>query len=103
MASFPLSLKRPDLVEVRGLINGEWIHPGDGETFPVYDPSNGKVIQNCPSFNIDDFRRAIGLAQAGFEDFSRSTTAKERGAILREWNDLVLEHEEDCKHSLKLV
>lgn len=98
MASFPVSLNRPDLVEDRGLIGGEWIRPDDGESFPVYDPSNGKVIQNCPSFNTKDFQRAIDLAQVGFEEFSASTTAKERGALLRRWNDLVLQHEEDCKN-----
>lgn len=95
MASFPLSLKRPDLVEVRGLVGGEWVRPDDGETFPVYDPSNGKVIQDCPSFNTKDFQRAIDLAQTGYEEFYASTTAKERGALLRKWNDLVLENEED--------
>lgn len=97
MSSFPVSLKRPDLVEVRGLLGGEWVRPDNGETFPVYDPSNGKVIQDCPSFNTKDFQRAIDLAQAGFEEFSTTTTAKERGELLRKWNDLVLEHEEDRK------
>lgn len=97
---FSKLLKDPTLLETRGLVAGEWTFAADKKTFPVYEPSTGRVLLECSDFGQQDFIRAIEVADKGYEKFSSTTTAKERGSMLRRWNDLILSNAEDreCVH-----
>src|SRR5690606_34800342 len=68
------------------LINGQWVT--SGATFPVYDPATGHEIARVPNLGIREATEAIDAAEEALPSWS-AMTAKERGAILRRWFDLI--------------
>jgi succinate-semialdehyde dehydrogenase / glutarate-semialdehyde dehydrogenase len=92
-----IPIRNSKLFDTRGLVGGSLKSAVNNKTFPVYEPSSGQVLGYCSDFGQQDFIDAIDTAEAGFREFSVSTTAKERGALLRRWNDLTLENVDDCK------
>lgn len=94
-----ITLQNAELLDGRGLIDGEWTSAKDDRTFDVYEPSTGKVLGPVSNFGEGDFIRAIHSADHAFLQFSRSTTAKERAALLTQWERLILENADDCKVS----
>lgn len=97
MESNKYSLRDPSLLNSQGLIGGTWKSAPLDKTFPVIEPSTGDVLRQCADFSKQDFIDAIESAHDGYQDFYSSTTAKERGVILRKWNDLILANSEDCE------
>lgn len=95
MESNKYSLRDPSLFNSQGLIGGTWKFATSGKTFPVFEPSTGDVLSQCADFSKQDFIDAIESAHDGYEEFYSRTTAKERGVILRKWNDLILANSED--------
>ncbi|KAF7563313.1 hypothetical protein G7046_g810 [Stylonectria norvegica] len=98
----PIPIQNTSLLDNRGLVAGEWKNARSGKTFPVYEPSSGEVLRECADLGLEDFVAAIDSADAGFREFSTSTTAKERGAMLRKWYELILENLEDLAIILSL-
>lgn len=72
-----VALQNADLLECHGLIGGAWVAAHNDKTFPVHDPSTGKVLGLVGDFGEDDFIRAIRSAEVAYRQFSRNTTAKE--------------------------
>ncbi|KFY04917.1 hypothetical protein O988_00417 [Pseudogymnoascus sp. VKM F-3808] len=96
------SLRDPSLLNSQGLISGTWKSAPLEKTFPVIEPSTGDVLHECADFSKQDFIDAIESAHDGYQEFYSSTTAKERGVILRQWNDLILANSEDLATILSL-
>lgn len=94
-AQFSVHLKNPFIFDSRGFIAGQWTDAPSGKTFPVYEPSSGQILAHCTDLSQEHFVKAIESAHSGFRQYSRSTTAKDRGTCLRKWNDLILENAED--------
>jgi succinate-semialdehyde dehydrogenase/glutarate-semialdehyde dehydrogenase len=92
-----ITLQNAELLDGRGLIDGAWTSAKNDKTFEVYEPSTGKVLGLVSNFGEDDFVRAIRSADTAFLQFSRSTTAKERAALLTQWERLILKNTDDCK------
>jgi succinate-semialdehyde dehydrogenase/glutarate-semialdehyde dehydrogenase len=63
------------------------------QTFEVTNPADGAVLATLPDMGAAQTRAAIDAAQAAFPAWA-ARTAKDRGAILRRWSDLILEHTE---------
>lgn len=99
-AMFPTKLSDPSLLINNGLVAGNFRSSGSKREFPVYEPSTGNVLQSCADMAKEDFIEAIQSANAGFESFSTTTTAKARGEILRKWYDLILQHKDDRTYDL---
>jgi len=78
----------------RAYIDGEWVDADSGETLPVSNPANGKIIAEIASCGTAETRRAIEAAEKAQVGW-RQKTAKERAAILRNWYRLVMEAQED--------
>jgi succinate-semialdehyde dehydrogenase/glutarate-semialdehyde dehydrogenase len=97
MDSRAFGLRDLSLFDSQGLIAGTWKSAPLGKSFSVIEPSSGNVLGQCANFGSDDFVQAIDFAYDGYQQFYASTTAKERGSILRRWNDLILENSEDRK------
>lgn len=97
MGQNKFNLRNASLLDSQGLIAGSWKSAPGGKTFAVSEPSTGDVLAECANFGKQDFIDAIESAHGGYQKFSSSTTAKERGAILRRWNDLILQNVEDCE------
>ena len=89
-----LQLKAPALLRRDGYIDGQWVGADSGRTFPVTDPASGARIAEVADMGAAETRRAIVAAERALPAW-RAKTAKERGAILRRWFDLIVAHTED--------
>src|SRR5512137_2752057 len=82
------TLKDPTLLRQQCYVDGAWIDADAGGTVDVTNPATGAVIGTVPSLGTAETRRAIEAAAAAFPAWA-AKTAKERGALLRRWNDLM--------------
>ena len=83
----------------RALIGGDWV--ANGSTFEVKSPYSGVVLAQVTDCGATEARRAADHAVAAFATW-RKTTAYERAAILRRWNDLLLTHQNELARLMAL-
>lgn len=89
-----LQLKDPSLLREQAYLNGQWCEADNGESFAVTNPATGKTIGTVPNMGAAETRRAITAANEAWRGW-RAKTAKERSAVLRKWNDLMLANADD--------
>lgn len=89
----PLPIRRDDLMPGRNYI-GRWCDAEDGRRFDVTDPATDAVFASVPDSGAADARAALDAAHAAFAGW-RKVPARQRAAILKRWNDLILAHQED--------
>jgi succinate-semialdehyde dehydrogenase/glutarate-semialdehyde dehydrogenase len=89
-----LPLKDPDLFRQANLVGGKWVKAESGKTLTVRNPSTGDVVGQVPALSAAETRRAIEAAHAA-QPAWRAMLAKERSAILRRLNDLMLANADD--------
>ena len=89
-----LTLKDPSLLRQQVFLAGEWIDADTRETVPVTNPANGEKIGTVPMCGAEETQRAIAAAEVAQRDWARRP-AKERTAILRKLNDLMLANQDD--------
>jgi succinate-semialdehyde dehydrogenase/glutarate-semialdehyde dehydrogenase len=87
-------LSDPSLLPNKAFIAGEWVDAADGATFEVTNPARGDVLVNLPDMSVADATRAIEAAYAVQKGWA-AHTGKERAAILRKWNDLMIANADD--------
>src|SRR5947209_412782 len=90
----PIALKDAALLRTQCYVDGHWIAADDGKTMDVVNPATGRPIGTAPVFGAGETRRAIEAANRAWPAW-RAKTAKERSAILRKWNNLMLAHVDD--------
>ena len=88
------TLKDPSLLRQQCYVDGAWRDADGGATRPVSNPATGRPIGTVPQFLEAETRAAIEAAERAWPAW-RDKTAKERAAILRKWNDLMLLHVDD--------
>lgn len=87
----PARLEDASLLRAQCLVDGQWIGtPSDA----VLDPATGAVVARVPCLGREEAQAAIGAAARAFPGWS-STLAAERGAALRRWADLIVQHASD--------
>ena len=89
-----MQLKDMTLLKCQGFIDGQWVAADSGAVFAVTDPANGAKIVEVADMGVAETRRAIDAAARALPAW-RAKTAKERGAVLRRWFELILAHTED--------
>ena len=89
-----LTLKDPDLLRQQCYIAGQWCDADGGGKIEVTNPATGELLGTVPKMGAAETRRAIDAANAAWPAW-RKKSAKERAAILRKWNDLMLENADD--------
>lgn len=89
-----MQLNDKELLQGSAYINGEWVNADNGETLPVLNPATGETITEVAKCGTAETRRAIEAAEVAQVEW-RNKTAKERGAILRRWFNLMMEAQED--------
>ncbi|KAF7556031.1 hypothetical protein G7Z17_g1704 [Cylindrodendrum hubeiense] len=94
-------VQRKDLLQTRGLINGEWVDAISGSCFDVLDPASLNKLATLPEMGKEDTEKAIEAAHTAFATFKK-TSSRQRARWLRKWNDLCLEHLEDLALILSL-
>lgn len=87
-------LQDPTLMPTQAYVSGEWVGAKDGATFPVKNPARGDVIAELPDMAVSDAARAIDGAYKAQKEWAKYT-GKERAAILKKWNDLIVENADD--------
>src|SRR4029079_12100702 len=90
----PIALKDPSLLRQQCYVDGKWIDADDGGSMPVVDPATGMPVGTAPVMHAAETRRAIDAATRALPAW-RSKTARERSAILRKWQDLMLANVDD--------
>ncbi|XP_054013944.1 succinate-semialdehyde dehydrogenase [NADP(+)] GabD [Hylaeus anthracinus] len=80
-------------------VDGKWIEANKKVTFSVHNPVDKSVINDLPDMDVEDTRLAINAASKAFESY-RTTSAKERSVLLRDWYDLMVKHTEDLAQIL---
>src|SRR3954466_13438066 len=88
-----LSIRRDDLLPGRNYIR-RWCEAQEGRRFDVTDPATDAVFAGAPDSGAVDARAALDAAHAAFADW-RKVPARQRAAVLKRWNDLILAHQED--------
>ena len=94
-------LKDPALLRQQCYVDGQWRDADNAATRPVVNPATGQPIGTAPLFGATETRRAIEAADRAWPAW-RAKTARERSAILRKWNDLILAHADDLALILTL-
>lgn len=89
-----MELKQQRLFRQQCYINGQWVDADGGGSFPVLNPASNETLGSVPEMGAEETRRAIEAAEQALAGW-RDRTAAERGAILRRWAQLMLEHQED--------
>ncbi|XP_031566319.1 succinate-semialdehyde dehydrogenase, mitochondrial-like [Actinia tenebrosa] len=79
------------LLKDKGYIGGKWI--GTEKTFPVYDPATGQELGQVADMGQKEADLAVKEAYKAFQTWKK-TTAKERSVMLKKWNDLILQNQE---------
>jgi len=82
------------LVRQQCYVNGAWTGQ---PSVPVIDPASGDELARVPNFGAAETAAAIDAAQAAFPAWA-AMLAKERGAVLRRWFELVQAHAEELAH-----
>lgn len=89
-----LTLLHDELIRSQNFIAGRWCDAADRAVLPVLDPANNRRFAQVPDSAAVDALAAVDAAQAAFPAW-RATPAKERARLLKRWNDLIVEHEDD--------
>lgn len=87
-------LKDSTLLRHQAYLDGAWIEADSGRTFDVTNPASGDLLIRVADCSAAETRRAIEAADRAMHEW-RAKTAAQRGALLRRWNDLILENAED--------
>jgi acyl-CoA reductase-like NAD-dependent aldehyde dehydrogenase len=75
------------------VIDGEVVASASGETFPIYDPSNGEHIADAALAGPEDVERAVASARRAFDDGRWRTMAPlDQERVLRRLAQLIGEH-----------
>nr|CAD6601995.1 NAD-dependent succinate-semialdehyde dehydrogenase [Rhizobium sp. TCK] len=86
------NLRRPDLLESRAFLNGEWMERR--ETLRVIDPATQEPLADVAACSLQDADAAVETARRAFLDW-RDRLPAARGEILRTWARLMRENAQD--------
>ena len=89
-----LPLKDPSLFRQANHVDGKWVEAASGRTITVKNPATGEVVGTVPALSAAETRAAIEAAHRAQPGW-RAHTGKERAAILRRLNDLMLANADD--------
>ena len=89
-----LHLQYPALLRRQAYIDGKWTAANAGATFPVLDPFDDELLAEVADLGKAETDKAVGAAHRAFPNWSR-LTAGERSSILRNWYELLLQHQDD--------
>ncbi|KPF60185.1 NAD-dependent succinate-semialdehyde dehydrogenase [Rhizobium sp. AAP116] len=88
-------LKDPTLATDKSLVGNEWLAASQsGKTFEVTNPATDDVIAVLPDLSKAEVEKAIDAAYTAQKAWAKKT-GKERAAILRKLNDLMVAHADD--------
>lgn len=88
-------LKDPTLATDKSLVGNDWLATSQsGKTFEATNPATGEVIAVLPDLNKAEVTKAIDAAHTAQTAWAKKT-GKERAAVLRKLNDLMVANADD--------
>ena len=75
-------------------IGGKTSLSASNETIPVYDPATGKVVRELTQSTAEEVEKAIGVAHAAFDDWSRTSPLR-RARVLFNFKALMEQHRDE--------
>ena len=75
-------------------IAGQWRGAARSGRFAVTNPADDSLVAEVPDSGAEDARAAVDAAHAAFPAW-RALPAKQRAAILKRWNDLVMAKQDE--------
>ncbi len=87
-----MNLSNANLLKTEQYINGAWV--ASNSKYDVFNPADGSVVAECHDGGKDETIKAIAAAENALKNW-RERPAKERSAILKRWNDLIIENLDD--------
>jgi succinate-semialdehyde dehydrogenase/glutarate-semialdehyde dehydrogenase len=89
-----MQLRDPRLFRKQAFIGGAWRAADNGATVEVTNPATTETLARVPDMGAAETRRGIEAAHAAWPAW-RALTAKQRGAILRSWYELISANADD--------
>ena len=83
------------------LINGASRSAGDGASFPIYSPHDGRTIATVSKATLEDLDDAVAGAQRAFKEWSR-LTAYARESMVRKATAFVRTRAEEIGRCMAL-
>nr|WP_263574619.1 NAD-dependent succinate-semialdehyde dehydrogenase [Halomonas sp. ML-15] len=83
----------------KAYIAGTW--RDSDQRFAVINPANGETLAEVPDLDADAARDAVAAAEAAWPAW-RKTPAKQRSALLRDWFEAIMAHQEDLARLMTL-
>ncbi|EFP05120.1 CRE-ALH-7 protein [Caenorhabditis remanei] len=74
-------------------VGGKWTPSESGNSFDVLNPFNNQVVDRVANCTVKDAEKAVQSAVEGFDKWAYSYTAKQRGAILHKWFEILIQRE----------
>lgn len=89
-----MNLKDASLFRQQCFIGGQWLSAASGKTIAVSNPATQQNIGSVPSLDTQEVRNAVNSANAALAGW-QAKTAKERANIMRNWFNLMMQHQDD--------
>jgi len=89
---FPYRLNDPALLRTHAYINGQWVDTD--AHFPIHNPADGTLLAQVANLGVVATEQAIDAANAAWPAW-RALPARKRAFFLRNWYQLILEHQQD--------
>ena len=87
-------LSQPSLLKSHSYIGGEWVDAKSGKTFAITNPANGEHLIDVADLGAEETTNAVEAAEKAQKEW-QGRTAKERATLLRRWNQLILDNQDD--------
>ena len=88
------NLKDAGLLRQAAYVGGWWTGADSGQTVSVTNPATSATLGAVPDMGAAETGRAIAAAEDALPSW-RATLAKDRGRLLRDWFDLIIENQDD--------
>jgi len=89
-----MNLKDASLFRQQCYVDGAWTGAESGATLAVHNPATRETLGAVPKLGERETLAAVEAAHRAFPAWA-SRTAKERGAVLRKWYDLIVANADD--------
>src|SRR5438874_7505513 len=90
--SDPKLLNRADLLRDAAFVDGSWLSSSD--VIEVRNPADDSLVGTVPDLGTVETEIAVAAADRARKGWT-ALTGKQRGALLRRWAELMLQHQDD--------
>ncbi|TBU87787.1 NAD-dependent succinate-semialdehyde dehydrogenase [Phytopseudomonas dryadis] len=94
-----MPLDHPLLFKSLCYVDGHWLHSSSGASIAVQNPASQQDIGHVPLLEREQIVAAVDAAERALRSW-REQSLDERGALLRRWGELILQHQEDLARIL---